>query len=152
MNMKTAVLTCLNKYFDFSGRARRSEYWYFCLALTLFNVVVGAILGVLGSFGDLLSKIIALAVFCPSLAVAVRRMHDIGKSGFAVLIVLIPLVGAILYLVWLARDSVPGTNQYGANPKGMGDFGAYTPYGQSGYGQSSSSQDRYNSDNNSYKF
>jgi len=114
-------LTVLKKYATFSGRAQRAEYWYF----VLFNTIVTIILMVLDAmFGTLdaqtgyglLSGLYALAVFIPSLAVSVRRLHDIGKSGWWLLIALIPLIGAILLLIWFATDSKED-NQYGENPK-----------------------------------
>lgn len=105
---------CLKQYTDFNGRARRSELWYF----VLFNFVAGLVLGLvawlLGT--NLLSNIYSLAVFIPSIAVWVRRMHDIGKSGWWVLLCLVPLVN--LYLIYLGcLDSQPGANQWGNNPK-----------------------------------
>lgn len=114
-------LGVLKKYAVFSGRAQRAEYWYFIL----FNVIVSIVLTILDAvFGTLshsgtglLSGIYTLVVIVPSLAVAARRLHDIGKSGWWQLIVLIPLVGAILLIVWFATDSKED-NQYGVNPKG----------------------------------
>ncbi|MDR3444004.1 MULTISPECIES: DUF805 domain-containing protein [Dyella] len=103
-------------YADFNGRARRQEYWMY----TLFNciaLVVLVILTKVSSIFGILYAIYALGTLLPSLAVTVRRLHDIGKSGWFVLISLIPIVS--LYLIYLlAQDSQPGTNEYGANPKG----------------------------------
>lgn len=115
-------LDVLKKYAVFSGRAQRAEYWYF----VLFNMIVSIILTVLdGMIGTidmqsgfgLLSGIYSLAVIIPSLSVGARRLHDIGKSGWWQLIVLIPIIGIILLIVWFATDS-KDDNQYGANPKG----------------------------------
>lgn len=129
-------LTALRKYSRFRGRSRRKEYWFF----TLFNAlialglsIIGAVLaGVLTSSGastgglllstllnivSLLSAIYSLGTFIPSLAVSVRRLHDIGKSGWWLLIGLIPLLGVIVLLIFFIQDSQPETNQYGANPK-----------------------------------
>lgn len=112
----------LRQYADFSGRARRKEYWMFFL----FNIIFGVIIMLLDrAFGITFKEIgygplymlYTLALFVPGLAVAVRRLHDIGKSGWMVLIVFIPLIGAIWLIVLLATDSVPGENQYGPNPK-----------------------------------
>ena len=121
-------LVVLKKYAVFSGRARRAEYWYF----VLFNAVVSIILSILGkaigvfnmTIGtvgneiNILSIIYSLAVLVPGLAVAVRRLHDVGKSGWMVLINLIPLIGQIWILVLMIKDSTPGENEYGSNPKG----------------------------------
>ena len=113
MSFTTAIKTCFQKYVDFSGRARRSEYWYFSLFTTLLSMVAGILFGAESIFVSLAS----LAVFLPGLAVTCRRLHDIGKSGWWMLIAFVPLVGIILLLVWECKDSAPGTNAYGANPK-----------------------------------
>lgn len=122
MKFSEAVKSVFSKYAVFSGRARRSEYWYFFL----FNFIVSLILGFIGTrlFGtignsstDIVSLIWSLAVLLPGLAVAVRRLHDIGRSGFWIFIILIPLVGWIIMIVWLIKDSAPGENKYGPNPK-----------------------------------
>lgn len=109
MDFMTAVKTVLiEKYCCFNGRARRSEFWYF----SLFSLIAGLIL----MFNDYASAAFSLATLLPSIGVSVRRMHDIGKSGWWVLLCLIPLVG--LYLIYLCiLDSEPGTNEYGENPK-----------------------------------
>lgn len=121
MGFIEAIKTVFTKYADFSGRARRSEYWYF----TLFNAAVNFLLGVLqqatgdGDFNifGIISGLFALVVLVPSLALCWRRLHDIGKSGTSYLLILIPIVGVILILVWACRDSQPGENVYGPNPK-----------------------------------
>jgi len=106
------------RYADFEGRSRRSEYWYF----VLFNTLAAYALLFLGGFvnpmaGVALYGVYLLAAIVPSFAVAVRRMHDVGKSGWLLLVSLIPLVGAILLLVWFITDSDPGVNQWGDSPK-----------------------------------
>lgn len=120
MSLKEAVTSVFSKYAAFSGRARRSEYWYF----VLFEIIVGLILGVVGLLiGESAVKVIdglwSLAILVPTLALTWRRLHDIGKSGGWFFISLVPLVGEILLLVWMCRDSQPGSNQYGPNPKGV---------------------------------
>lgn len=115
-------LEVLKKYAVFNGRARRSEYWYFMLFSSIIGIVLAVIDGVTGSYSPevglgLLGGIYTLAVFIPSLAVLVRRLHDTQRSGWWLLIVLIPLIGAIVLLVFMVQDSKPGQNQYGANPK-----------------------------------
>ncbi|MBD3629590.1 DUF805 domain-containing protein [Cyclobacterium sp.] len=103
-----------NKYAQFEGRARRSEYWYF----VLFNVLVSIGIGIVGTFLDsnFLSMIYSLGVFIPGIAVAVRRLHDTGRSGLWILIGLIPIIGLIVLIVFMVEDSKPD-NQYGPNPK-----------------------------------
>ena len=108
----------LEKYADFSGRARRAEYWSFALC----SGVISFILGVLYSatnwgFFSILSTLFSLAILVPSLAVCWRRLHDIGKKGTWYFIVLIPIVGWILMIVWFCQDSQPGDNEFGPNPK-----------------------------------
>lgn len=124
-------LKVLKEYANFKGRARRSEYWYFCLVNVLVSFGFMALDNVLGfnfsyempgqglqtlPYGYLYIAY-AFVVLIPSLAVAVRRLHDIGKSGWTYLWALIPLLGAIYVIVLLAKDSMPGENQYGPNPK-----------------------------------
>ncbi len=116
MSFSEAIKTVFSKYAVFTGRARRSEYWYFFL----FNVIVSAVLSALAKavpFLGFLSAVYALAALLPGIGVFVRRMHDVGRSGWSWLFGLIPLVGAILLLVWSATDSQPGDNKYGPNPK-----------------------------------
>lgn len=118
-------LKCLKQYADFSGRARRQEYWMFvlfnalaALALYVFLFILSFILGEAGAvLGALLVCAYMLATMIPSLAVAVRRLHDIGNSGWKILVGLIPLVGGIWLLVLYCQDSQPGANRWGANPK-----------------------------------
>ncbi len=110
----------LTKYADFSGRARRKEYWYFALVNVIANIVLAVadmLIGFEISPGlGILRLVYTLAVFIPSLAVAVRRLHDTGRSGWWFLIVLVPLAGIIL-LVFIVQDSEQAPNRYGPNPK-----------------------------------
>lgn len=108
-------LKCWQQYADFSGRARRKEYWMFCLFNFLASFAFGFIDGILGT--TLFSVIYTLLVFIPSLSVCVRRLHDVGKSGWMYLMILIPIVGAIWLLVLFCKDSQPGRNKWGENPK-----------------------------------
>ena len=109
-------LEVLKKYAVFSGRARRKEYWMFLL----FNIIIGLVLGGIAWLAggpDVLGSIYGLVVLIPGIAVSVRRLHDTDRSGWWLLIGLIPLIGAIVLLVFMAQDSQPGANQYGPNPK-----------------------------------
>ena len=111
-----------DNYANFNGRARRSEYWYFALMNLIILIGAAVLDNLLGlTFGVLpygwLYVIFALAVFIPGLAVAVRRLHDVGKSGWFYFIVLIPIVGAIWLLVLFFTEGNHGENQYGENPK-----------------------------------
>ena len=115
-------LKVLKQYADFAGRARRKEYWMFTLFNIIFLFLAAIIDNILGiayeaiGYGPL-STLYMLAVLIPGLAVTVRRLHDIGKSGWWILIGLIPVVGAIVLLVFMVMDSQPGGNQFGPNPK-----------------------------------
>ena len=122
-------LKCLRQYADFSGRARRAEYWYFGLFYTIFAIAIilvfGVIAGITGSeqlvtMGTVCYYAYCLALYIPCLAVGVRRLHDIGKSGLYILLIFIPFVGTIFLLVFACTDSQPGSNQWGPNPKGIG--------------------------------
>ncbi|MEW1720158.1 DUF805 domain-containing protein [Streptomyces sp. NPDC093109] len=108
-------LDVLKNYAGFSGRARRQEYWMFFL----FNIIAAIVVAIIGSVLDLgiLSTIYALAVFIPTLAVGVRRLHDTGKSGWMLLLGLIPLVGFIILIVFFASEGEKGPNAYGPDPK-----------------------------------
>lgn len=112
-------LSVLKKYAVFSGRSQRAEYWYFALFNIIIFVVLGIISVVVGDDSRILGMLYSLAVFIPGLAVSVRRLHDIGKSGWMLLISLIPLIGAVWLLVLMVTDSNPGDNEYGPNPKGI---------------------------------
>ena len=104
-----------DNYANFSGRARRSEYWYFIL----FNLIVGIVLGIIDYIigFEILGNLYSLAMLIPSLAVSVRRLHDVGKSGWFYLLVLLPIIGWIWLLVLFATEGDNGTNEYGADPK-----------------------------------
>ncbi|HEY9626597.1 MAG TPA: DUF805 domain-containing protein [Coleofasciculaceae cyanobacterium] len=110
-------LTVLKKYAIFSGRARRKEYWYFVLFNFLISFGLGLIDGLIGlTVGDsglgLLGGLYSLAVLIPSIAVGVRRLHDTGRSGWWLLIGIIPIIGTIILIVFLASGTQPGPNQY----------------------------------------
>jgi uncharacterized membrane protein YhaH (DUF805 family) len=115
-------LKVFENFANFTGRARRKEYWMF----TLFHILI--LLALILTFAATESSIFMIIYYIyilialvPTLAVAVRRLHDIGKSGWFYLLVFIPLVGPILMLVWFCTDSEHGKNQWGDNPKGIGN-------------------------------
>jgi len=107
----------LKNYMGFTGRARRKEIWMFILFNFIFAAVLSLIDRAIGSNFSILSTIYGLAVLVPSIAVSVRRLHDTNRTGWWVLIGLIPLIGAIILLIFYVQDSQPGDNQYGPNPK-----------------------------------
>lgn len=107
-----------NKYAQFTGRSRRKEFWMF----VLFNFLVGVVLAIVDralGLNGILNGVYTLAILVPAIALWVRRLHDIGKSGWWVLIGLIPFIGAIVLIVFAVQDSNPGANEYGENPKGV---------------------------------
>jgi uncharacterized membrane protein YhaH (DUF805 family) len=106
----------LKQYVDFSGRAQRMEFWIFALINFLIMLglsIVDAMIGL-----GFLAPLYGLAVFLPYIAVGVRRLHDTNRAGWWLLIGLIPLIGAIILIVFFVQDSQPGPNEYGPNPKG----------------------------------
>ena len=114
-------LEALKKYAVFSGRSRRKEYWYF----VLFNLIISFVLGLIDRFLGLtteyglgiLGGLYSLAVLIPGLAVAVRRLHDTNRSGWWLLINLVPFVGPIIAIIFLVQNSDTGSNRYGPWPK-----------------------------------
>lgn len=113
-------LEVLKKYALFTGRARRTEYWYFVLANVLIGVglaIVDAIIRKITGIGfGLFGSVYALAVLVPGIAVSIRRLHDTDRSGWWLLLALVPLVGLVL-LIFMVEDSNGGTNRFGQNPK-----------------------------------
>lgn len=117
MGFSEAVTTCLNKYVDFKGRARRSEFWYFVLFQFILSILAAIIDKVIfGTNGNLLGAVVALGLFLPGLAVSVRRLHDINRSGWWVLVALIPLIGWLVVLYWNCQKGTDGANQFGDAP------------------------------------
>ena len=115
-------LKCWKQYADFSGRARRKEYWIFSLInyiiiFFLYILQIVMIESTLWLIFPIIFFLYAVAVFLPGLAVNIRRLHDIGRSGWWYLIYLIPIIGAIWLTVLMCLDSEPGENQWGENPK-----------------------------------
>ena len=104
----------LKNYVNFEGRAGRKEFWY----AFLFSAVVGFILGLIpGWAGKIISLLWSLAILLPTLGVGARRLHDINKSGWLLLLSLIPLVGQIILIVWWAQEGDQQENQYGPVPQ-----------------------------------
>lgn len=132
MGFGEAVSTCFRKYVVFSGRARRSEYWYFMLCYVIVAIIANILDNILGlrtAVGQesasgvqanigWLAVLVALVFLLPGIAVAIRRLHDTGRTGWWYLLVLIPCLGSIVLLIFYVMDST-GDNQYGPNPKGV---------------------------------
>lgn len=117
MNFFDAITSCFRKYADFSGRARRSEFWFF----TLFGVIVSAALSLCFGSQSVPSVFFNMGILIPSFSVSWRRMHDIGKEGVWSLIAFIPVVGFIIAIIWSVRDGQSGDNIYGPDPKLVGN-------------------------------
>ena len=130
MNPIDSMITCFQKYVGFEGRASRSEYWWSYLGMAVISIalqiigIVGAI--ALGSINESLGVLFGLVAFAgifalliPSLSVSVRRLHDTGKSGWMLLIILIPCIGFILWLVWMIEDGQAHANAYGPVPTNL---------------------------------
>jgi uncharacterized membrane protein YhaH (DUF805 family) len=116
MDFGQAIKTCLDKYATFSGRATRSEYWYFFLFLVIVNIVASFLDSII--FGDMpvLYLIATLALLVPSIAAGVRRLHDTDKSGWWLLVGLIPVIGTIVLIVFFCQRGSVGANQFGPDP------------------------------------
>ena len=128
MGFKEAVISCYaNNYAGFSGRAPRSEYWFFILFNILVFAAIGAVSMLLG--GETLMFIIlvigCLAVLIPSLAVAVRRLHDTNASGWWYLLAFIPYIGGFIMLVWFCLPGTKGENRFGPDPLNPTDVDAF---------------------------
>jgi uncharacterized membrane protein YhaH (DUF805 family) len=112
----------MKKYADFSGRARRKEYWMFVLFNIIFAIVALGLDMMLGTASEdtgygIFYGLFSLAILVPTWAVTVRRLHDVGKSGWWIFISLIPIIGGIWLFILTLTDSLPGDNEYGPNPK-----------------------------------
>ena len=126
MSFQDAVRSALTQnYANFNGRARRSEYWYFALFAFVVYVVVIAIDMIIGTY-PILVALAWLGLLLPGLGVAVRRLHDTDRSGWMILLGIIPIVGPIILLVYYVGEGTPGDNQYGPSPKGAAAAPAYT--------------------------
>ena len=114
-------LGAFKKYFELTGRASKTEFWYFVLFNIMFSITAMLLDEILGMetvaqrYG-LIYTIYTAIVFTPGLTIVVRRLHDVGKSGFFVFIILIPIIGLIWLLIVLAGNGYPGKNKYGENP------------------------------------
>lgn len=114
----------MNNYMNFNGRARRKEYWQFVAVNIVLNVAISVVFTILGMVADVfavlglaVSGLVGLGLLLPGLAVSVRRLHDLGKSGWFLLIALIPIVGPLYLLYLFIQEGVQGANEYGEDPK-----------------------------------
>ena len=121
MGLIEANKICFYKYFDFKGRARRAEYWYFILFIILVSFILGFIEGFTGAFDNtdrsIYADIFSIFIIIPSISVSVRRLHDINRSGWWVLLTFLIIIGSIILLIWHCKDSDKEINRFGPNPK-----------------------------------
>ena len=122
MNFIDAIKAGFSGYFDFRGRSSRSEYWWFLLFVMVVNLVVS----ILDTTNGLIVILVYLGLLIPMLSVQVRRLHDINRSGWWILIAFVPLVGAILLIVWHCSKGTQGDNRFGMDPLGS-DTNDLTP-------------------------
>lgn len=115
MNMLQAVKSVFSKYFTLSGRARRAEYWWYFLFVIIASVVLVLIDGAIGAAGAL-TVLFVVGTILPSIAVTIRRLHDVDRSGWWYFIVLVPLVGPIVQIVWACTKGTTGDNRFGPDP------------------------------------
>jgi uncharacterized membrane protein YhaH (DUF805 family) len=115
MDFQTSIKTCFSKYITFSGRARRSEFWWFALACLIGSVILSVI-------SPNLSLVLSLLVFLPTITVATRRLHDINKSGWWQLLGFVPIVGAIVLIFWFVKEGSTTENRFGAAAKTTSEF------------------------------
>lgn len=109
MNFQTSVQTCFKKYAEFNGRASRSEYWWFALAIFLISLVLATV-------SSTLTNLFSLATLLPSLAVGARRLHDTDRSGWWQLLWIVPIIGWIVMIVFLVQQTQAQDNRFGAPP------------------------------------
>jgi uncharacterized membrane protein YhaH (DUF805 family) len=125
------MLMPLRRYAEFSGRSRRKEYWMFVLFQIIVVVVLGIVEGALGLTGMVagaygpLTALFWLAVLIPGIAVGIRRLHDTDRSGWWLLLAFVPIIGAIVLIVFFASDGTNGSNRFGADPKGSVDVATF---------------------------
>ncbi len=117
MSFQEAISSGLSRYFDFNTRSSRSEYWYWVLFVVLLSIVTGVIDAIIFD-APILRSLVTLGLLIPGIAVGVRRLHDIDRSGWWYLIVLIPLIGALVLIYWFVQPGTQGSNEYGDNPLG----------------------------------
>ncbi len=114
MGFSQAITSGFSNYVKFSGRACRSEYWYWILFVVLAEIVTSIIDYAIGT--QITTSLFGLATFLPTLAVAVRRLHDIDRSGWWIIVSLIPLIGWIILIIWYCTKGTEGPNRFGSEP------------------------------------
>lgn len=116
MTFTEAIKSGFSNYVNFTGRAARSEFWYWTLFTFLVSIAVDIVDYGIGSGNGLLGELWGLVTLLPGVAVAARRLHDTDRSGFWLFLILLPLIGLIVLIVWWCFKGTTGSNQYGADP------------------------------------
>jgi len=120
MGFVDAFKAFFSNYLKFDGRSSRSEFWWVVLALFIINILIGVLSAVSETLGGILSLVFGLGIIIPYIALAIRRFHDVDKSGWWALTLLIPLVGLVIVLIFFTQRGTVGSNQYGPDPLGGG--------------------------------
>jgi uncharacterized membrane protein YhaH (DUF805 family) len=118
MNFPDAVASALRNYATFAGRARRSEFWFFFLFMLLAQAIAGVIDG--AATDGVAGGVVGIALLIPSISVTARRLHDNGRSGWWMLVGLVPLIGWIILLIWYCQPGENGPNRFGPDPRAGG--------------------------------
>lgn len=119
MGLQDAVKSFISRYTDFKGRSARSEFWWVVLAIFIANIIIGLMTALVGdTLGGILSLLFTLAIIIPYIALGIRRFHDLDKSGWWFLTLLIPLVNLVIILIFFTQKGTAGSNQYGPDPLG----------------------------------
>jgi len=123
MGFVEAIQSGLNNYANFSGRACRSELWFWILfqllAIIVSSIVSGILAAIIGNAGWIIYGIVIIGLILPTLAVEIRRLHDLDKSGWWFFITLVPFVGGIILIIFFCTEGTPGPNRFGSNPLRM---------------------------------
>ena len=117
MTFQEAIASGLSRYIDFDTRSSRSEYWYWALFAFLVSIVANIIDGIIFG-GPVLAGLVGLGLIIPGIAVGVRRLHDIDRSGWWYLIVFVPLIGVLVLIYWFVQPGTTGDNEFGSDPLG----------------------------------
>jgi uncharacterized membrane protein YhaH (DUF805 family) len=126
MDFTQAIASGFANYINFSGRAARSEFWFWVLFTMLVGLAAAVLDHAIAPSVEPFSMLWYLATIVPYLAVTVRRLHDVGRNGWWLLLFFVPLIGFVVLMVWFCSEGTPGYNGFGANPFGFG--GHITPH------------------------
>ena len=118
MGFADAVKAFFSNYVKFDGRSSRSEFWWAMLGIFIINILIGVLGALSETIGGLVSMVFSLAIIIPFIAIGIRRFHDLNKTGWLVILLLIPLVNIVVALIFFTQRGTVGSNQYGPDPLG----------------------------------